>query len=106
MPEIVLPYNLINLCDFPPEGSLPESPALNLSRAEYSREHAGMSMYLTIIPSTFISLLEITPNRGQTNQEYLQGLGQFVKLRRLGYGDLVSSMCYLVEQLHGRMFCG
>ena len=63
-------------------------------------------MDLTIIPSTFISLFEITPNRGQANQEYLQSFSQFVKLRRLGYGDLVSSMCYLVEQLHGRMFCG
>ena len=63
-------------------------------------------MYLTIIPSTFISLFKIAPNRGQANQEYLQGFGQFVKLRRFGYGDLVSGMSYLVEQLHGRMFCG
>ena len=63
-------------------------------------------MLLTIIPSTFDSLLEITPYRGQANQEYFQGLGQFVKLRRFVYGDLVSGMCYLVEQLHGRMFCG
>ena len=63
-------------------------------------------MLLTIIPSTFISLLEITPDRGQANQEHLKGLRQLVKLRRFVYGNLVSSMCYLVEQLHGGMFCG
>ena len=86
--------------------SLPESPVLNLSRAEYSREHAGMSMYLTFFPSTFISLFEITSNRGQANEEHLQGLRQFVELRCLVYGDLVSGVGHLVEQLHGRVFCG
>src|SRR5690242_8035268 len=106
MPEIVLPIQSHQPMRLSPsEGSLPESPVLNLSRAEYSREHAGMSIYLTIIPSAFISLFEITPNGGQANEEHLQGLRQFVKLRRLVYGDLVSSVSYLVEQLHGRMFC-
>ena len=106
MPEVVLPYNLTNLCDFlHSEGSLPESPVLN-SRAEYSGEYAAMSMYLAIFPSTFISLFEITSNGGQAYKEHLQGLRQLVELRCLLDRDLMSGVGYLVEQLHSRVFCG
>ena len=47
----------------------------------------------------FHLLLEITPNGSQANKKYFQCLGQFVKLRCFGYGDLVTSTegCFVVE---------
>ena len=107
MPEIVLPLQSHHTMRLSlQKARYLKSPVLNLSRAEYSREHAGMSMYLTFFPSTFISLFEITSNGGQANEKHLQGLRQFVELRCLVYGDLVSGMGHLIEQLHGRVFCG